>query len=263
MSWARPKSPIEIETDMVRFRADARSRGLVPFELRHRPTCQRDAGHIVCHPWTGEQQIHWRNVEYLVAIPHCRDNYMRRIINAVEEFGVEVGWYQEFSSCGSWRTWRTGIHNTKDNHMLVRREWFPMMPLEEWWALNDYACRQCQPAASASYWAYYWVRDIARVVQAQARARGRLRCLWCRKIYPWKFYDKWLERTKWGEEYYRDVLCDAVCQREYERAKQRAERCERRELEWLKKGRQTLVETRRLLRSPSDLDKLRQRPPAV
>jgi len=219
--------------------------GWPPFQLKHRDTCLGEA-HF-CRGWRVQELITWRATTYLVAIPTCRDEYMRRIINAVEEFGRDVGWVPQD---------RPGLGVVREGfgrHGGYLFEYFPQLTPEQYRTMRARVDAVVVPAARAAYRSYYWWRDVAAAVRTEARNRGRLRCLACRRIYSWAQYDRWLVKTHYGH-YYKPVFCDNDCERTHAARMRRAAQRERRELEWLKRGEDTLRKIRRLLKhSPNDL----------
>jgi hypothetical protein len=254
---------MQTTTDYERraFCEDAADRGLVPYQLRHLDECDgyRDTeGHYYCTALAFVQEVRWRRTAYLVGVPTCRHSHMRKIVNAVEQFGCDVGW--GYRSQSGW--WRSGV-DVSTFGVPIDRRWFPMMRGDAWCALSAEVTDACEPAAFAGYRTYYWKRDIARAVRIAARRRGRLRCLWCRTIFSWAKYDRWLGSDPRLGLYDKPVLCDAVCKREWDREQMRIQRREWRELEWLREGHRRLVEIRKLVKSPSELAKRRQRPHAV
>jgi hypothetical protein len=193
------------------------------------------------------EHVYWRGTEYAVSIPDCRHNYARKIINSVEEFGIEVGWFRRYDGSGNWR-YPAGIVATTCG-VPIPQYWIP-----DWHdrhALYDAIAQDCRPAAEAGYRQYYWLRDIARAVQARTHQRGRVRCPICRTIYPWDRYNARHREQLW-HGLNPPMLCDRWCELEWQREQERQQRRERSELEWLRKGRRLLTETRKLLKSPSE-----------
>jgi hypothetical protein len=251
---------MQITTDGERqeFHKDAAERSCVPYQLRHSHRCDgnRDTeGTYRCTALAFVQEVTWRHRVYLVGVPTCRHSPMQKIVNAAEQFGCDVGW-------GSVN--RSGVCATSDfSNPLVKRQWFPMMSCDAWLAFLEEITDACEPAVNVRYHTYYWKRDIARVVRSAARRRGRLRCAWCRTIYSWARYRNFVPNDP--VEGYRPppVLCDTVCERDWGREQLRIFNREWREREWLREGHRRLVEMRKLLKSPSELAKRRQRPHAV
>lgn len=223
------------------------------FELRHRTDCRIEIGKdwktgeaTYCNPVAHVETLHWKDRDYAVAVPDCRLDHTRKIIGTMEEFGCDVGWF----SRGNYHHNIKGILYESGYHGITEtlKRWFPTISSEQIGVLRELVEQRVQPATTAGYSRghYYWLRDIARVIRRTAKRRGRLRCLWCRRIFPWDQYEH-------GPKYhpYRNHIvwvCDKTCHIAYSNALKRQEQQRRRDEKWLQKGKETLGEIKRRLR---------------
>lgn len=221
------------------FRRTADACTWTPFELRHRADCKIEIGKhwktglpTFCNPCAHVQHIVWTARDYLVAVPDCRHDHARVIIGSVENFSEDVGWSIKR---GYWIDHRIVRESGVGGITEQLREWFPRLHYGQLGDMREHIDRTCRPAATAGWsrGSYFWKRDIAKAIRSHARARGRARCLWCRKIFPWANYR---------------VYCDLGCRVEHQRDEEKRERQQRRELEWLRRGKQTLQQIKKTLR---------------